>query len=68
MVGVETGLVPDDRIQYHLNSHTFSSLVEGRSTAEQSVDAGRVLIEGGGSGSGNEEDYVRFLQSIVSLS
>ncbi len=68
VVAVEHGLVPDDRVRFHMNSHTFSSLVEGRSTAEQSVRAGRVLIEGGGSSRGNEDDYVRFLQSIVSLS
>ena len=67
-VGVESGLTPADHVQYRLNSHTFSSLVEGRYTAEQSVRAGRVLVEGGGSASGNEEDYVRFLQTIVSHS
>jgi hypothetical protein len=68
VVGVETGLAPENRVQYYLNSHTFSSLVEGRSTAEQSVRAGNVLIEGVQSGTTNEQDYVRFLQSIVSHS
>ena len=68
VVGVEVGMVNDDRLQYRLNSQTFSTLVEGRSTAEQSVRSCGVLIEGGESVHGNEEDYVRFLQSIVSLS
>ena len=68
VIGVEAGLVPSDRVQYRLNSQTFSSLVEGRATVEQSVRAGHVLIEGGEPVGNAEEDYVRFLQSIVSLS
>ncbi|MGD9721271.1 MAG: SDR family oxidoreductase [Pirellulales bacterium] len=68
VVGVETGLAPVDRVRYHLNSHTFSSLVAGSVTAEQSVRAGRVLLAGGEDNPTHEEDYVRFLQSIVSHS
>jgi thioester reductase-like protein len=68
VVGVEPGFAPPDHVQYRLNSQTFSSLVEGRYTAEQSVRAGRVLVEGGDSVGGNEEDCVRFLQTIVSHS
>jgi thioester reductase-like protein len=68
VVAVEPGMAPSDHLRYHLNSHTFSSLVEGRCTAEQSIRAGGVLIESDTRGDRAEADYVRFLQSIVSLS
>jgi nucleoside-diphosphate-sugar epimerase len=65
--GVEPGLGGDDRIRYYLNSRTFSALVEGRSSAEHSVRKGRVLIEGDVGGNGGHHDFVRMLQSVVSL-
>ena len=66
--GLEKGLGPENQIRFHLNSQTFSALVAGRYTAEQSVRAGRVLVEACPSSNGDEEDYVRFLQAIVSHS
>jgi hypothetical protein len=65
---VEVGLTPADHVLYRLNSRTFSSLVEGRYTAEQSIRAGHVLIEGAPTAGDNEQDYIRFLQTIVSHS
>jgi nucleoside-diphosphate-sugar epimerase len=67
VIGVEPGLSPNDRVRYYLNSNTFSSLVEGRHSVEQSVRSGRVLIEGELGGNGGHRDFVRMLESVVSL-
>ena len=47
VVGLDLGLGPADRARYYLNSNTFSSLVRGQCSVEQSINAGRVVIEGG---------------------
>jgi len=70
VVGLEPGLGPADRVRYYLNSHTFSSLVEGRCSVEQSIRAGHVLVEEDESGTSDNHDfvnhdYVRFLQTVV---
>jgi thioester reductase-like protein len=68
LVGVDLGLGSADRARYYLNSNTFSSLVQGRYSVEQSIRSGRVLIEGDVDGIGGHQDFVRILQSIVSSS
>lgn len=68
LVGVDLGLGPADQVRYYLNSNTFSSLVQGRYSVEQSIRSGRVLIEGDVGGNGGHQDFVRILQSIVSSS
>jgi hypothetical protein len=65
LVEVERGLGPDDGLRYYLNSHTFSSLVEGRCSVEQSIEAGRVLVEGPLDGHDRHPDFVSVLESIV---
>lgn len=65
LVEVERGLGPDDGLRYYLNSNTFSSLVEGRCSVEQSIEAGRVLVEGL-DGHDRHPDFVSVLESIVS--
>jgi len=65
LVEIERGLGPDDGLRYYLNSHTFSSLVEGRCSVEQSIQSGRVLVEGQLDGHDRHPDFVSVLESIV---
>lgn len=46
VLGAEPGLGPNTDTRYYLNSDTFAALVHGELTVEQSVNAGRVIIEG----------------------
>jgi thioester reductase-like protein len=66
IVGLELGLGPADRARYYLNSSTFSSLVQGRCSVEQSISSGRIVIEGSDSAGGGDQDFVRILETIVS--
>ncbi len=62
VVRVELGLSAGDAARYYLTSRVFSSLVERRSSVEESLRAGRVVIEGA---DGNLQRYVRMLKRIV---
>jgi thioester reductase-like protein len=68
LVGLDLGLGSTDRARCYLNSNTYTSLVEGRFSVEQSVRSGRVLIEGDLNGNGGHQDVVKILQSVVSAS
>ena len=63
---IELGLGPTDGARFYLNSHTLSSLADGSLSAEQSVQAGQVLIEN--DSDEDEQKYVRILQSLVATS
>ncbi len=63
---IEPGLGANDGARFYLNSHTLSSLANGSLSAERSVQAGQVLIEH--DGDGDEQRYVRVLQSLVGSS
>jgi thioester reductase-like protein len=62
VVRVDLGSGNDDLARYYLSSRVFSSLVERRSSVEESLRAGRIVIEGA---NGNVHRYVRMLQRIV---
>lgn len=64
LIGFDQGLGPDEQPRIYLNSQTFASLVEKRSSVEQSLGAGRVVIEGGGNGA--THDCIRILEHVVS--
>ena len=68
IIGLDFGLGPSHAPRYYLNSQTFSSLVEGRYSVDQSLLAGRVVIERESAHEGGDEDFTKILQNIVSPS
>jgi thioester reductase-like protein len=68
VVGLDVGLGPADQARYYLNSNTFSSLVRGQCSVEQSINAGRVVIEDGVGPSAGNQDFVRIFETIVAAS
>jgi thioester reductase-like protein len=48
LLGVDWGLGPRLAPTYYLNAKTFASLARGQVTVEQSVNAGRVIVEANG--------------------
>ena len=62
VVAVEQGLSPRCTATFYLNSNTFECLATRRSTVQQAIDLGRVLIEGNGVPPG---ELARALQSLV---
>jgi nucleoside-diphosphate-sugar epimerase len=65
IAGVEQGVSDADPVRFHLNSQTFSSLVEGRYSAADSIRSGRVIVERDRQLS-DEHNCVSILESIVS--
>ena len=48
LLGVDWGLGPRCSPTYYLNAKTFASLARGQVTVEQSINAGRVVVEANG--------------------
>jgi hypothetical protein len=64
LVRAEMGLQDQSHDGYYLNSDTFAALVRGRMTVEQSIHAGRVVLEGDRT---RHPELIRILQQLVSI-
>jgi thioester reductase-like protein len=62
VVGADRGLSSADAARLYLSAQTFSSLVEGRLTVQQSINSGRIVIE---TAKGETEDLAGVLNQIV---
>jgi thioester reductase-like protein len=58
------GLGPQGTPRFYMNSDTFAALAEGARSVEDSVNGGRVVIEGT---NGDDHQYVEILNQIVTL-
>jgi len=63
LLSIEPGLAAKANTGYYLNSETFASLVRGELTVPQSVNAGRVMVEGP---RGSHRELMKILEQIVS--
>lgn len=62
VLGAERGLNPAATAGYYLNSETFAALVRGEVTVQQSVNAGRLIIEGP---RGAHDQLMRLLERVL---
>lgn len=62
VLGAEPGLGPATTAGYYLNSETFAALARGELTVEQSVNSGRLIIEGP---RGAHDRLIRLLEKVL---